>query len=983
MRSLMALVALGAAAMLTVALLRGVEPVAARTVVTTVTVAPAADAYVNFASPKKRFGTTTTLEAGTGPARTTYIRFDLTGVTGTLSSATLSVQAATASSAGLQARPTGNGWVEKTINADTAPALGAVSSSTQAFQPGRVAINVKSLVTLGQSGSIALTAPAGAVTMASREAAATGTRPTLTLELTQRVTPALTMSTPAAGATLADPTPTFAGVAGDQPGDSPTVTVRVHAGSTTATPPVSTFTTQRSGATWSVDAPSALPDGVYTAVAEQTDDSGDVGTSGPRTFSIDTAAPTPSLTEPAAGATVTTSQTTFRGAAGDATGDGSAVVVEIRAGPTMGGTLVDRVTATRSGTAWSVSKPLASGVYTARAEQSDAAGNRGESAAVTFTVDAPVQQNLYDDEVLADSPAGYWRLGEATGLTAFTQVGTSSGTYLGGPVLGEGGAITGDPDTSVRLDGLNDAVRVPNAAALNSSSAVTLEAWVRPSSLPSGTATIMRKDLQYLVRITAQGGVILRLWKSGSERELATAGGLLAAGTWSHVVATYDGTTMRIYVNGRSRASLALAAPVDVSTRELYFGASINYDWLAARVDEVAVYRSALSAARVQAHFDAAGVLDETPSNVKLETPAAGASWDANVTYGGSAGTDTGDDPNVTVEVYSGSQVSGTPVRTLSAAVRSAGTFSVRDDTGLPSGTYTARAKQVDGAGNLGASPATTFTVDAAAFPRLVTAGDIAACDTFGDEATAELLDGLPGTVAPLGDLVYEFASAADYANCYDPTWGRQLDRSRPVAGSHDYAEFQTNAEDYFAYFGPRAGDPAKGYFSYDVGTWHVIALNSNCGEVGGCGAGSTQERWLRTDLASSVASCTLAYWHDPRFSSGNVHGGNSAYQAFWQALYDFNAEVVLAGHEHVYERFAPQTPAGALDAVRGLRQFTVGTGGRSHYGFRQSVLATSEVRNADTFGVLSLTLRPGAYDWRFVPEAGRTFTDTGSTACH
>jgi len=966
-----------------VGLARSGEPVDARTVVTTVTIAPAADAFVNLQSPKKRYGTASTLEAGTNPTRTTYIRFDLSGVTGTISRATLSVQAATPSSAGLEVRSTTDGWVERSINAATAPAVGAVSSTSGPFQAGRVALDVTAVVTPGRSGSVALTAPAGAVTMASREAAVGASRPTLTLELTQRVVPAVTITTPSAGASLSDATPTFAGTAGDQPGDSATVTVRLYPGTGTTGTPAATFTAQRSGTTWNVDAPTALADGPYTAVAEQADDSGDVGTSALRPFSIDTVAPSPTLTEPAAGATVTTAQTTFRGAAGDATGDGATVAVEIHAGQTMGGALVDRVTATRSGTTWSVPKALVSGVYTARADQSDAAGNRGESAAVTFTVDAPVQQAGYDDMVLADGPAGYWRLGEATGLTAATQIGASNGTYLGGTALGETGAITGDSDTAVRLDGVNDVVRVPNATALSSSSALTLEAWVRPTALPSGTATLVRKDLQYLVRITGQGGVIFRIWKSGSERELATAGGLLAAGAWSHVVTTYDGATMRIYVNGRARASLSLAAPVDVSTRDLYMGASIDYDWLPARVDEVAVYRSALSATRVQAHYDAAGVIDETPSRVVLETPTAGATWTADVTYGGSGGTDTGDAQSVTVEVFSGSQVAGAPVRTLSASVRSAGTFSVHDETGLPSGTYTARAKQVDGTGNVGMSSAVTFTVDAAAHPRLLAAGDIAACDTFGDEATAELLDGLPGTVAALGDLVYEYASEADYTNCYDPTWGRQRARTRPVPGSHDYAEFQTNAEAYFAYFGDLAGEPAKGYYSYDVGTWHVIALNSNCSKVGGCGTGSAQERWLRADLASSVASCTLAYWHDARFSSGTVHGSNSAYQPFWQALYDYNAEVVLAGHEHVYERFLPQTPSGSPDAVRGLRQFTVGTGGRSHYGFRSSVLATSEVRNADTFGVLSLTLRPGAYDWQFVPEAGRTFTDTGSTTCH
>ncbi|HZS00422.1 MAG TPA: metallophosphoesterase [Chloroflexota bacterium] len=262
--------------------------------------------------------------------------------------------------------------------------------------------------------------------------------------------------------------------------------------------------------------------------------------------------------------------------------------------------------------------------------------------------------------------------------------------------------------------------------------------------------------------------------------------------------------------------------------------------------------------------------------------------------------------------------------------------------------------------------------------PVLVGAGDIAACGE-GSEATAALLDRIPGTVVTLGDNAYGSGTAEEYARCYEPTWGRHKARTRPAPGNHDY--MTASAAPYFAYFGERAGAPRQSYYSYDLGAWHIVALNSNCDEVGGCEAGSPQERWLRVDLAAHPAACTLAYWHHPRFSSGE-HGNNRAVQPFWQALYDAGADVALAGHEHFYERFAPQDPAGAADPARGIRQFTVGTGGASLYQFGV-VRPNSEVRSAESFGVLKLTLGSQGYQWEFVAADGKPSKDRGSAACH
>lgn len=263
--------------------------------------------------------------------------------------------------------------------------------------------------------------------------------------------------------------------------------------------------------------------------------------------------------------------------------------------------------------------------------------------------------------------------------------------------------------------------------------------------------------------------------------------------------------------------------------------------------------------------------------------------------------------------------------------------------------------------------------------PILVGAADIASCSSSGDEKTADLLDEIPGTIFIAGDVAYESGTTSEFMNCFDPSWGRHKDRIRPAPGNHEYK--QNGAAPYFDYFGAAAGDPSKGYYSYDLGAWHIIAINSNCGAIGGCGAGSAQEQWLRADLKANSTKCTLAYFHHPRFSSGG-HGNTSGMQPFWQALYDYDADVVISAHDHNYERFAPQDPMGNADPESGIRQFLAGTGGKSHDDF-PNVQPNSEVREGQTFGVLKMTLRPTGYDWEFVPVAGETFTDSGSDVCH
>ena len=262
----------------------------------------------------------------------------------------------------------------------------------------------------------------------------------------------------------------------------------------------------------------------------------------------------------------------------------------------------------------------------------------------------------------------------------------------------------------------------------------------------------------------------------------------------------------------------------------------------------------------------------------------------------------------------------------------------------------------------------------------LVGAGDIADCkDLSGAEATAQLLEKIPGTVMAVGDLAYPDGKPENFA-CYDKTWGRVKDRTRPAPGNHEF--HSAGAAYYFQYFGSAAGESSKGYYSYELGTWHIIVLNSECLEAGGCDKDSAQGKWLSQDLAVHPAACTLAYFHKPLFSSGGAHGDDLTIKPLWDALYAANADVVVSGHDHDYERFAPQTPEGKADPLRGIREFVAGTGGKNHRPFG-TPHANSEVRDSTTFGVLKLTLLPGRYQWEFVPEAGKSFTDSGSGSCH
>jgi hypothetical protein len=263
----------------------------------------------------------------------------------------------------------------------------------------------------------------------------------------------------------------------------------------------------------------------------------------------------------------------------------------------------------------------------------------------------------------------------------------------------------------------------------------------------------------------------------------------------------------------------------------------------------------------------------------------------------------------------------------------------------------------------------------------LIGAGDICVTSRIRDAyATAQLIALEPNAhVFTLGDNSNESGTVADYAGCYNSTWGQFLDRTSAAVGNHDY--YADGGVSYFKDFGKAAGPSRTGYYSYDLGGWHIIVLNGECPAAGGCGPGSPQDRWLVADLAAHPTMCTLAYWHQPRFSSGAPgQATDVTYQRFWEDLYAFHADVVLNGHAHDYERFAPQTPTGKASEA-GIRQFVVGTGGAGQLplGTPQS---NSEVRHTGSLGVLKLTLHAASYDWRFLPVASDGFTDAGTGTC-
>jgi Concanavalin A-like lectin/glucanases superfamily/Bacterial Ig-like domain len=490
--------------------------------------------------------------------------------------------------------------------------------------------------------------------------------------------------------------------------------------------------------------------------------------------------------------------------------------------------------------------------------------------------------------------SAYWRFGETSSTTAADEKVASNGKYNNGVTLGQPGALAGDSNTAAQFNGSNQNITVASSDTSPLDTLVpdpiSLEVWVRRGTL--GTQQ----------RIFAKGGgwPLLEFQTSNKIRFAISGRGDLAISTlavldttnWHHVVATRSGTGVRIYLDGTDVTGTVTNQTSAANANSLATGSDRGGGvWFNGFLDEAAVCGTQLECE------PGAGALHERPSGgdrpdppvVNLDTSTPGNTvTDATPTFSGVSGTDLGDKQAIVVRIYSGSSATGTPVDVAEATAAAGGAWAVDASHLLPNGTYTAQAEQSDASGNTGRSAAVTFAVSAAAFSRgdpvVLAAGDIAMCDyPEGPASTSPLLDNPPdAVVATLGDHAYQDGTLDQFMQCYDPTWGHAKTRTRPIPGGHDYrtpnaAGYYTYFHDQLAPFGDSALDPARGWYSYDLGGWHVVALNGEqCEEDNVGGAGSPQVQWLQADLASHPSQCTLALQYAPRFSSGTVHGSSS-----------------------------------------------------------------------------------------------------------
>ncbi|HET8909356.1 MAG TPA: LamG-like jellyroll fold domain-containing protein [Ktedonobacterales bacterium] len=529
----------------------------------------------------------------------------------------------------------------------------------------------------------------------------------------------------------------------------------------------------------------------------------------------------------------------------------------------------------------------------------------------------------YSTAVLGNTPAGYWRLGEQSGLTAYDSGASGlNGTIYGGATLGAAGAISGDSNTAMTFNGSSGYVGVPDNASLDSTGDITIEVWAKPGALNGTTQTVLQKGdsstaagpgWQYRISLASNNQWKGILFVGSAQFAVVDFYDTPSTSRWDYLVLVRSGSTLTFSVNGQVVNTTSITGATNTSTGPLAIGRAGGYSnyYFNGSVDEVAIYGTALTTGQIQSHYTAAGGILPTP------TP--------------------------------------TPTASNDPVVMAAGDIACDSNNGSYNGG----------------------------------AGSASACQEFW---TAAQLAGATAVLS-LGDNQYECGLLQSYQNVYDPTWGQQKAITYPTAGNHEYDTTCPGAipgaPGYYTYFGTAASPQdtnctvnCLGYYSYNLGSWHVVVLNSECAQIGGCQAGSAEEQWLQADLAAHPAACTLAYWHRPYYSSG-TNLGDTELHDIWTDLYSANVDLVLNGHDHDYERFAPQDANGAFDPARGITQIVVGTGGRSQTAFI-GIANNSLVRSNIAFGVLQLTLHAGSYDWQFIPDGkSGTFVDSGTASCH
>lgn len=770
---------------------------------------------------------------------------------------------------------------------------------------------------------------------------------TFTVDTTK---PSPSLAHPASGAFLPSATPTFDGSAGSMAGDlgALTVTIRSFRGALVQT----LAATRGAGGAWSAAPASPLADGSYSVQVEQRDAAGNVGQSGARAFTVDSASPALALTLTPSAPDGTsgwyTSMPVVHVVADDANFAALSCKVDSSGSP---------VTAT-AGSAHSAEGDVpvtGEGSHAVTCTATDRAGN-GTSATRSFEVDRTLPA------VTISSPS-------ANAVTANRT-----------PTL-SGSAAAGANDASTVTVKLYSGTGTTKSLLQTLPVTRTGTSWsaIPATPLPDGSYTLQaeqrdaagnlgQSDARTFAVDATKPTIALALAPSAPNG----AGGWYKTVPQVHVVAddaNFDAVACRV-------DSAAATVTRSSSSNHSYEGdVSVNGD------GSHVVSCTATDRAGNDATDSTSFKVDGAAPQVTIGSPAQGSTTsDQQPTFSGTAGSAADDGTSVAVKVYAGSSTSGTPVQTLNTRRDGSGSWSVQATAALPVGGYTAVASQSDSAGN---SNSVTRSFSSPAV--LLAAGDIASCTQDGDSETASLLAANPADrIAVLGDNVYENGTLDEFNQCYGPTWGAVKAKTEPALGNHEYS-VSSSASGYFDYFGAAAGTPGQGWYSYDLGAWHVVVLNTSdgCGEVS-CSADSRQVQWLQSDLAAHKNVCTLAYWHHPLFSSGgNTFAGSTpAVRPLWNALYAAGADVVINGHSHIYERFQPQDPSGAANGS-GIREFIAGTGGYTEHELATNPAANSVVRNDDTFGVLQLVLRPTDYSWQFLPVAGKTFTDAGSASCH
>ncbi len=657
-------------------------------------------------------------------------------------------------------------------------------------------------------------------------------------------------------------------------------------------------------------------------------------------------------------------------------------------------------------TSYSDTTVLAGATYSYQVRAMDAAGHRStlsNTATVTTTDGVPPSQPTN----LVATAVAYNRINLSWTASTDNVAVTNYEIYRGGVLLATVGAVTSYSDTAVNPGtGYSYQVKAMDLAGnrsafSNTSSATTPQQLVTltptadarvEQATPTtnfGTATALRVDagstpVESYLLFNASGlaGTLrhatLRVWASSGTADGPAV--YTSPTNWTETGITWTNRPARAGAGTDDKAGISTGTWVEYDVTTLMTGNG-TWSFVLAGVSSDGVDFHSKEAANDPQLVITMGAADTQPPGAPTLSGAAPSPTQVDLSW-----TTPTDDVAVTgYDLYRGS--------TLIASLGLVNAYS--DTTVSANTTYTYTIKARDRAGNV-SSASNTVTVrtptSGGTSPVIATAGDIACANTdagynggAGTSTTCQqlatsnlLINGGFAAVLVLGDNQYNSGSLTQFNAVYNPTWGRVKSITRPTIGNHEYGT--SNASGYFTYFGSAAGDPAKGYYSYDIGTWHVVTLNSNCTIVA-CTAGSAQEQWLRADLSAHPSTCTVVTTHHARWSSGH-DGDNTFLQPLWQAMIDGGVDVLLSGHSHNYERFAPQNASGGLDNSNGIRQFVVGTGGAFFTGVG-SAHPNSQVRNNDTFGILKMTLRPTGYDWQFIRAAGGSFTDSGSTACH